>query len=107
MVDTERDGNEVIALRERIEDYRTLAYNWRCFGDAVAFLFMDKFALKQTYYNTNNTNPKPDAGFIIGKTGLQLELSILDNRQWSLSLNTSPGQVHTTMQAILMPEDPI
>ncbi|WP_122073886.1 hypothetical protein [Pseudophaeobacter sp. EL27] len=78
MVENERDQHEASLLSERLEGYRHLAYNWRCFGDAVAFLFMDKFSLKQTFYNTHNTSPKQDAGFLIGKTGLQLELEILD-----------------------------
>ena len=76
-VDPIMDADNVNALSERLEDYRNLAYNWRCFGDAVAFLFMDKFALKQTFYNTHNCQPKQDAGFLIGKSGLQLELDIL------------------------------
>ncbi|MGO7749483.1 hypothetical protein ACC817_00645 [Rhizobium ruizarguesonis] len=56
-------------LASRIEDYRHLAYMWRSFGDAIAFLFMDKFALKQVFYNTHNTNAKQDAGFILDKEG--------------------------------------
>src|SRR6266481_3285136 len=32
-------------LGKRIEGFRQCAYIWRCFGDAIAFLYMDKFAL--------------------------------------------------------------
>lgn len=65
-------------LEERIEFYRHLAYSWRCFGDAIAFMFLDKFALKHTYFNTHNLNPKQDAGFLVDKAGLVGELKILD-----------------------------
>src|SRR5690349_22597770 len=42
-------------LRNRIEGFRQCAYIWRCFGDAIAFLYMDKFALKHCFYSTENT----------------------------------------------------
>lgn len=45
MLDSEQDADEESVLTERLEGYRHLAYNWRCFGDAVAFLFMNKFSL--------------------------------------------------------------
>lgn len=65
-------------LEERIELYRHISYTWRCFGDAVAFLFMDKFALKQTYFNTHNMNAKLDAGFLSDKTGLAGEWGVME-----------------------------
>ena len=64
-------------LKGRIQGLRRANYLWRCFGDAIAFLYMDKFALKQTYYNTRNANPKQGAGFLVGKEGLQAELAAL------------------------------
>lgn len=60
-----------------LEFFRHLAYSWRCFGDAIAFLYMDKHALKQTLFNTHNVNQKQDAGFIADKSGLAAELSML------------------------------
>lgn len=65
-------------LENRIEGFRQCAYIWRCFGDAIAFLYMDKFALKHCFYSTENTNVKQDAGFIMGKEGLANELVLLD-----------------------------
>ena len=53
-------------------------YIWRCFGDAIAFLFMDKFALKQTFFNTHNCNAKQDAGFLAGKAGLSGEWMVME-----------------------------
>jgi hypothetical protein len=66
-------------LQNRINGFRRCAYIWRCFGDAIAFLYMDKFALKQCFYSTENTNPRQDAGFIAGKKGLARELLLLDS----------------------------
>ena len=72
-------------LKNRIEGFRQCAYIWRCFGDAIAFLYMDKFALKQSFYSTENTNAKQDAGFIAGKGGLANELALLDSQCTSAS----------------------
>ncbi|MEI8698126.1 hypothetical protein [Mesorhizobium sp. ISC15] len=65
-------------LEKRIDGFRQCAFVWRCFGDSIAFLYMDKFALKQTFLNTHNVNPKQDAGFIAGKDGLEREISLLE-----------------------------
>ena len=66
-------------LMNRIEGFRQCAYIWRCFGDAIAFLYIDKFALKHCFYSTENINAKQDAGFILGKEGLVNELVLLDS----------------------------
>jgi hypothetical protein len=66
-------------LTGRIEGYRQCAYIWRSFGDAIAFLYLDRFSLKQCFYSTETTSPKQDAGFILGKEGLGNEVAILDS----------------------------
>jgi hypothetical protein len=66
-------------LENRIEGFRQCVYIWRCFGDAIAFLHMDKFALKHSFYSTENTNAKQDAGFIASKERLANELFLLDS----------------------------
>jgi hypothetical protein len=66
-------------LRNRIEGLRQCAFVWRSFGDAIAFMYMDKFALKQTYYNIENSNPKQDAGFLSDKYGLSYEMAFLES----------------------------
>jgi hypothetical protein len=63
-------------LHRRIERVRSVNYAWRCFGDAIAFLYMDKFALKQTHYSTHSRNVKQDAGFLSDKAGLAAELVV-------------------------------
>ncbi|WP_400768693.1 hypothetical protein [Methylosinus sporium] len=69
---------KIAQLNDRIEGYRHVAYIWRCFGDAIAFLFMDKFALKQTFFNTHNSNAKQDAGFLADKEGLCGEWMVME-----------------------------
>jgi len=65
-------------LRNRIEGLRQCAYVWRCFGDAIAFTYMDKFALKQCFYNTENSNVRQGAGFIADKAGFPHEIYFLE-----------------------------
>jgi hypothetical protein len=65
-------------LKRRIERVRDVAYLWRCFGDAIAFLYMDKHALKHTYFNTENVKPKNDAGFLSDKEGLAHEIRYVE-----------------------------
>jgi hypothetical protein len=66
-------------LNNRIEGVRQCAYIWRCFGDAIAFLYLDRFSLKQCFYSTETPHPKQDAGFILGKEGLANELALLES----------------------------
>lgn len=75
-----RSRKQVLKLgyhEARVPLLQQRAYVWRCFGDALAYLYIDKFTLKQVYFNTENTNPRPSAGFISGKAGLQQEIALL------------------------------
>jgi hypothetical protein len=65
-------------LQNRIARVRDVAYLWRSFGDAIAFLYMDKHALKQTYFNADNPNIKAGAGFISDKEGLIHEIALVE-----------------------------
>lgn len=65
-------------LSARIERVRDCAYVWRCFGDAIAFSYMDRFALKQTFYSTEHPHEKQRAGFLLDKLGLTTELAYLE-----------------------------
>jgi hypothetical protein len=62
----------------KLEAARHCAYIWRCFGDGIAFIYMDKHALKQTYFSTETLSVKQDAGFILGETGLVQEIALLE-----------------------------
>jgi hypothetical protein len=65
-------------LKTRIEKVRQVTYVWRCFGDALAFLYMDRFALKQSFYSTEKPTPKQEAGFMTDKLGLPNEIALLE-----------------------------
>jgi hypothetical protein len=65
-------------LEGRLDGYRHVIYIWRCFGDAIAFHGLDKYAIKATYYETVTGNIKPHAGFLSGKAGLSEELRALE-----------------------------
>ena len=60
----------------RIQSLRTAIYYWRTFGDAIAFLYLDRFALKHVFYNTHNVNPKQSPSFITGSIGFSREVEI-------------------------------
>ncbi|MDR4308259.1 hypothetical protein IHQ68_16700 [Chelatococcus sambhunathii] len=64
-------------VERRLEGYRHVAYIWRCFGDAIAFLYMDRYALKHVYYNTDKVTPKQSAGFL-GKGGMEREIELVE-----------------------------
>jgi hypothetical protein len=66
------------SFKSRLEKIRQVAYVWRCFGDAIAFAYMDKFALKQCFYSSHSTNPKQGAGFLSGKSGLASEIGLVE-----------------------------
>ncbi len=65
-------------INETVEKVRQCAYVCRCFGDSIAFSYMDKYALKHTYFSTEDTSVKKDAGFLSGKEGLNYELAFLE-----------------------------
>jgi hypothetical protein len=56
-----------------------MIYVWRCFGDALAFVYLDKYAIKQTYFETTSANIKQPAGFISGKAGIANEIVLLES----------------------------
>ena len=61
----------------RARAHRQSIYYWKAFGDAIAFLYCDQFALKHVYYNTHDVNVRQDGGFISGSAGLAQELKAL------------------------------
>ena len=65
--------------RNRIRSLQKTIYYWKTFGDAIAFLYIDRFALKHVFYNTHNGNPKQSSGFISGSAGFSREAETFDN----------------------------
>lgn len=60
-----------------IDRYAKQIFIWKCCGDALAFLYLDKFAIKHAYYDTDRFAIKRHAGMIRGKQGLVGELTCL------------------------------
>jgi hypothetical protein len=67
------------SIEARIDAYWQLIYIWRCFGDAVAFAYLDRYAIKQTYFETTTETPKQHVGFISGKAGIANEIAVVES----------------------------
>ncbi|KIC09824.1 hypothetical protein RA19_13725 [Leisingera sp. ANG-M1] len=59
--------------------WQYVRYNFLCLGDSIAFLYMDRFALKLTYFDVDTENPKQSGGFITDKVGHANEVSFLED----------------------------
>ena len=77
---------EVQKLRgkiRRVEGYISAhndqIYLWKCFGDALAFIYLDPFSVKHVFYDTEDYEVKRGGGALGGKTGLENELRALDD----------------------------
>jgi hypothetical protein len=70
---------QIKSIEARIDAYWQLIYIWRCFGDAVAFAYLDRYAIKQTYFETATENPKQHVGFISGKAGIVNEIAVVES----------------------------
>ena len=64
-------------FERRARAHQRSIYAWKAFGDAIAFLHCDRFALKHVYYNTHNLGARQDAGFISGSAGFAREFDVL------------------------------
>ena len=61
----------------RAKSLQKAIYCWKLFGDAVAFTYVDRFALKHVHYNIHNLRPRQNAGFLSGSAGFQREVEIV------------------------------
>lgn len=75
--EAKRIKDEIAAISQAITNTQRLLFFWRCFGDGIAFIYINKLALKQMLYNTHEYSVKEAAGAILGKAGLRKEWSIL------------------------------
>ncbi|WP_156255224.1 hypothetical protein [Sandarakinorhabdus oryzae] len=75
------DANQVrraISRTERyVEGYYQQRYIWKCFGDGLAYIYLDKYAAKHSFYGTDTYDVKPSAGMLSGKDGLVNEVACL------------------------------
>lgn len=56
-----------------IETAKHMLFIWRCFGDGIAFLYIDKYALKHVLYDSTDYSVKQQAGALSGKVGFRAE----------------------------------
>lgn len=70
-------GKRSTYFEKRAQAHKQSIYYWKAFGDAIAFLYCDRFALKHVYYNTHNVNARQDSGFISGSVGFEKEFDTL------------------------------
>lgn len=75
------DANKIrrtIARTERyIDTYFQQRYIWKCFGDGLAYAYLDKYAVKHAFFETETYDVKPSAGMLGGKSGLVSEIACL------------------------------
>lgn len=77
IMETEEEIRRAKAEKRDPDEWQSVRYNFLCLGDCLVFLYIDRFALKQTFFNVDNENPKQSGGFISGKAGLATELTAL------------------------------
>jgi len=69
--------DKIAHLQRCDNDCQWLLYLWRCFGDAIAFSYLNKWAIKPFLYNDKTPDVKQTAGHITGKDGFYRELDIV------------------------------
>lgn len=65
--------DKIKIITEMISSEKFKIYTYKMFGDAVAFLYIDKYTVKQLYYNVHNYQVKEQSGDLGGKSGLREE----------------------------------
>jgi hypothetical protein len=75
--DASRAKVSIRTYDSKIKDYRWLLSIWRSFGDGIAFIYLDKWAIKPLLYNIENPDAKNPPGSVLGKSGQRKELSAL------------------------------
>lgn len=60
-----------------IDLYTNQIFIWKCCGDALAFIYLDKFAIKHAFYDVDAMAVKRGAGMLRDKEGLLGELEFL------------------------------
>lgn len=70
---------KIQSVQEEIDTAKFQIFVWKSFGDAIAHIYLDRFALKQTFYDLDSFAVKQDAGQLDGKEGLDEELKVLDS----------------------------
>lgn len=69
---------KIVLLDGKVKQSKWMLFVWRCFGDGIAFSYLDKWSLKPLLYNVHDEIVKQAAGHVTGKAGLDSELVALN-----------------------------
>ena len=108
--EAKRTKQSIAAISEAISDAQQLLFLWRCYGDGIAFIYVNKLALKHMLYNTHDYEVKPPAGAILGKVGLRKEwasLKLILNREVPAVLSDLTNTIRHGDICVLIGPDPI
>jgi hypothetical protein len=77
-----KEASAVIRARlKRVTGYiaarQDQIFIWKCFGDALAYVYLDRFSVKHAFFETDRLGIKQGAGIISGKEGLQQETNLV------------------------------
>lgn len=61
-----------------IKAQRDQVYIWKSFGDALTYIYLDSLSVKHAFFDTDDYEPRQDAGFLLGKKGLDSEVGFLN-----------------------------
>jgi hypothetical protein len=61
--------HRISALDRRIGQFQWMLYIYRSFGDAIAFLYLDKWNIKPLLYDQSTAKVKQDSGYLTAKRG--------------------------------------
>lgn len=75
--DASRVKAAIRTCESSIKNYLWLLSIWRSFGDGIAFIYLDKWAVKPLLYNVENPDAKSPPGGVLGKSGQRKELAVL------------------------------
>lgn len=69
--------SRIKATQSYIARYTSQLWLWKHFGDALAYSYLDKFAIKHAYYSTDAFEVKQGAGMLNGKSGFVNEVGLV------------------------------
>ena len=76
-----KSSNAIRTKIKRVISYikaqRDQIYIWKCFGDALVYIYLDSFSVKHAFFDTEDYDEKQDAGITLGKSGLYQEIGCL------------------------------
>ncbi len=71
--DADKLRKKIEKANARIGGYFKQIFIWKCIGDGLSYAYISSFNIKHVFFDTTSMEPKPDPGFISGKTGLENE----------------------------------